>query len=139
VDANPLVRRDVFGLDTYMCRQPLHACGYNGTTRCFVDVPGNPFFHQWLCVVEQNGNLTCGGQDRAGNPFSSPGKPSNDSYPFNRPDFCQRQDDRECFDSCVKRKLLDPTRPRYGIPFGVDCQEWSDDVVTQCKRECSGR
>ena len=136
---SPTRRSDVYGLSTYMCMQPLHACGNTGQQRCFFDIPGNPFYHQFLCVIEPNGNTTCGGQDRTGNPFSSAGKPSEDYYPFNRPDLCEKRDDRECVDNCVQRRLRNPERPRYGIPFGTDCQEWSDDVLIKCQNECKSK
>jgi RHS repeat-associated protein len=138
-DGAPLGKKDAHGLATYMCRKPLHACGNTGNERCFADIPGNPFYHQYLCVIEPNGNVTCGGQDRAGNPFSSAGKPSEDYYPFNRPDMCRNEDPRECVDKCVQRRVRSPERPRYGIPFGTDCQEWSDDVLLQCRNECKNQ
>ncbi len=139
VDNSPTSKKDALGLATYMCRQPLHACSSTGNQRCFADIPGNPFYHQYLCVIEPNGNVTCGGQDRTGNPFSSPGKPSEDHYPFNRPNMCENKDPRDCVDKCVQRRIRSPERPRYGIPLGTDCQEWSDDVLLQCQSECKGK
>ena len=137
VAASPISRMDPTGLAAYVCMQPLHACGNTGSRRCFFDFPGNPFYHQYLCVIQPNGNITCGGQDRSGGFLSSPGKPSQDSFPYNRQDMCEKRDDRPCVDNCVKRKLLNPERPRYGIPFGTDCQEWSDDALRQCQKECT--
>ena len=139
VDGSAIGHKDPFGLATYMCRQPLDACANPGRQRCFADIPGNPFYHQYLCVIQPNGNITCGGQDRSGNPFSSPGKPSEDYFPYNRKDLCEKKDDRQCVDNCIQRRVLSSVRPRYGIPFGTDCQEWSDDALLQCQTECKSK
>lgn len=134
---DPINRVDPLGLRTYMCRQPLHTFGGQGV-RSGPDIFGNPLYHQFLCVIEPDGTITCGGQDRSGGLFS-PGKPSQDSWPSNYTDACDSADDRSCVDECVKNRILDPSRPYYGIPFGTDCQEWSSDVLESCQAECRGK
>jgi len=101
-------------------------------TRSGPDIWGNPFYHQYSCVIDANGQITCGGQDRTGGAISSPGKPSNDKYD---PNSCQPTYDNKCFDDCLKDEWKKP-RPRYGIPFGMDCQDYDDDVNSRCRKKC---
>jgi hypothetical protein len=43
-------------------------------------------------------------------------------------------------DRCVIRIASNTKRPWYAIgPLGTDCQEWADDVLLQCQRECKGK
>jgi RHS repeat-associated protein len=136
-NANPLIFTDPMGLATYMCVRPLHALGGAGE-RSGPDIPGNPLYHQFLCVRDSSGKVTCGGQDRTGSAFfpGSPGKPSDDSWNQS----CDKEDNRKCVDDCVVRMVNNPQRPWYAIgPQGTDCQEWSDRVVRQCKKECKGK
>jgi RHS repeat-associated protein len=131
VGANPLSWTDPAGLKAFQCRKPLDALGGTGT-RSGPDLWGNPAYHQYSCVVDANGQVTCGGQDRTGGGLSSPGKPSNDKYDAQR---CEPTFDNECFDDCLKEEWKKP-RPRYGIPFGTDCQEYDDDVNSRCRKKC---
>lgn len=137
---NPFRYTDPDGLKTYKCTKPLDALGGSGK-RSGPDIWGNPAYHQYSCVVDKDGKVTCGGQDRAGDglslPFSpyqgSPGKLSNDHLD---PERCeQSQPDNNCFEKCLIDEWAKP-RPRYGIPYGTDCQEYDDDVNQKCAKQC---
>ena len=78
VEGNPLAATDPFGLQTFMCTKPLHALGGTGL-RSGPDIPGNLLYHQFICVPDGKGGMSCGGQDRQKGPFG-PGKPSKDDY-----------------------------------------------------------
>ncbi len=139
---NPVGVSDSFGLDTYMCVKPLHAFSFLGpdsTARTGPDIPGNPLFHQYLCVVTANGITQCGGQDtKTGLPFG-PGKPSNDFLPYNRMDLCEKkQSDDPCLEQCILRTVGSPNRPYYSVinVGGTNCQKWSSDVLSKCRDEC---
>ncbi len=135
-DGSPTTRTDPLGLKTFMCTMPLHALGGEGA-RSGWDVPGNPLYHQYLCINDGKGGYTCGGQDQRGqkwyDPITGPGKPSDDKYD---PQTCeQKEPDNNCIEQCLLKKFAGP-RPRYGIPFGTDCQEWSDDALKDCQKQC---
>ena len=140
VRQNPVVSTDPYGLATYMCTAPLHALGGSGA-RSGPDIPGNLLYHQYLCVFDENGNLTCGGQDRSGGPFS-PGKPSVDTF---RKDSCEAVDKRSCVDRCVQAEITNPDRPYYALVGGgwrsnmMNCQQFADGVLYDCQRRCAGR
>ena len=135
-DGSPTMKTDPLGLATFMCTKPLHALGGEGS-RSGPDIWGNPLYHQYLCINDGKGGYTCGGQDQRGqkwyDPISGPGKPSNDKYD---PQTCeQKEPDNNCIEQCLVKKFAGP-RPRYGIPFGTDCQEWSDDALKDCQKQC---
>jgi RHS repeat-associated protein len=131
VDSDPVNGTDPFGLESYTCRTPLHAFGGTGT-RSGPDVRGNPFYHQYSCVV-RDGNAQCGGQDRTGSAAGSPGKASDDR--FNKDNCKQTRPDDDCYEQCLTGEWAKP-RPWYGIPFGTDCQEYDDDVNARCRKQC---
>lgn len=131
VGGKPLSWSDPSGLTAYQCRKPLDSLGGTGT-RTGPDFSANPFYHQYSCVIDPDGQVTCGGQDRTGDAWSSPGKPSKDSYD---PERCMRSQDNKCFDDCLIKEWQKP-RPRFGIPFGMDCQDYDDDVNSRCRKEC---
>ncbi|MEK6777632.1 MAG: RHS repeat-associated core domain-containing protein, partial [bacterium] len=128
----PVLYSDPSGLITYQCRKPIDPVGGKGK-RSGPDIPGNPLYHQYSCVIDSAGNITCGGQDRTGSGAGSAGKASNDTYNSDR---CEKvQDDNQCFEQCLKDEWL-TKRPWYGIPFGTDCQEYDDDVNMSCRKKC---
>lgn len=87
------------------------------------DVPGNPLFHQYLCV-ERNGVVTCGGQTSQGDRLYGPGAPSNDVFD---PANCEIIGNNQCIENCLLQRFNNP-RPDYGLVGpGTNCQEWSDD------------
>lgn len=136
---NPVNLSDPWGLKTWMCSAPLHALGGTGA-RTGLDIPGNPLYHQYLCVTNGRG-ISCGGQDRTGDgawyqPWSH-GTPSDDKF---NPKTCKdAEPDNKCMEQCVL-KLFAGGRPRYSIgPFGTDCQEWADDAIKECRQLCKNR
>jgi RHS repeat-associated protein len=133
VDGNPLSYTDPFGLETYACTKPLHALGQFGQ---WVYNPSmNDLFHEFLCV-KIGDKIVCGGQDRSGGPYS-PGKQSDDT--FNK-DQCKQRNPPCNVDDCVKKAVIDTTRPFYGlIGPGTNCQEWAEDVYARCVRQCQGK
>ena len=135
-DGSPTTKTDPLGLATHMCTKPLHALGGEGA-RSGWDARGNPLYHQYLCISDGKGGYTFGGQDQRGkkwyDPLNGPGKPSDDKYD---PQTCeQKEPDNNCIEQCLIKKFAGP-RPRYGIPFGTDCQEWSDDSLEDCQKQC---
>lgn len=144
VEGNPMSFSDPLGLKTFMCTKPLHGLGDPWGPRMYPESRWNPspFYHQFLCVKNASGKVTCGSQDRTGSAFvpGSPGKPSEDSWPTDGNGSCKPEDDRDCVDQCVVKAVSDPKRPWYAIgPQGTDCQEWSDQVLKQCQKQCSAR
>lgn len=144
VGGNPVSYSDPLGLKTFLCTKPLHGLGERWGPRMYPESRWNPspIYHQFLCVKDATGKVTCGGQDRSGSAFvpGSPGKPSDDSWPTEGDGSCEPKDDRDCVDQCVKEAMKDPKRPWYAIgPLGTDCQEWSDEVIKQCQKQCSAK
>ena len=96
------------------------------------DIWGNPFYHQYSCVINSQG-ITCGGQDREGGFLGSRGAPSQDTY---EPKQCDEvKDSTLCFEQC----LLDAwkeSRPWYGFPSGVDCKDYDNDLHDRCRKQC---
>ena len=140
VGGNPLTFSDPFGLKTYSCRKPLDALGGTGT-RSGPDISGNPFYHQYSCIVKKNGVMQCGGQSYSpsgplGNfgGMGAPGVPSEDTFNANSCELSQPDD--PCFPKCLEKEWKKP-RPWYGIPFGMDCQEYDVFVNTRCQKECN--
>lgn len=134
---SPLIYDDVFGLQTYMCTQPLHALGGTGL-RSGPDIWGNPFYHKYICVPGGNGGMVCGGQDRAGGAFS-PGTPSKDTFKENSCTVVEPANN--CIETCLRDTIQDPQRPRYwlfggGRNGGQNCQQWADTNFEKCRRQC---
>lgn len=143
---DPVNATDPSGLDTFMCTKPLHALVQRGWD---VYNPSwyNWFYHQFLCVTDEKGNVVCGGQDRVGDDGLGtlirkgvPGKPSHDSWPTSGNGSCQNVSSGKCVDACVERKMVSPKRPWYAIgPKGIDCQDWADAALAECQKECKGK
>ena len=134
VGNNPLNAVDALGLRTFRCRAPLHALGGTGQ-RSGPDIPGNPLYHEYLCVYN-SGSAACVGQDRAGGPWS-PGQPSRD--PFNTDRCTQIEPDNACIENCILSAGNSP-RPRYGLCGpGTNCQEWVSDTLSSCREQCRCR
>jgi RHS repeat-associated protein len=136
--ATPLRETDPMGLATYRCKTPLHAVedkfGKNWAKRA--KDWGAHLYHQYSCIVWPDGTVRCGGQDREGSAWRSPGKKSGDDYDGGS---CKesRPDDK-CYEDCLQNEW-DKPRPMYGIPFGTDCQEYDDNVNDTCRKKCGGK
>ena len=96
-----------------------------------------PLFHQYLCA-----NGACGGQEPIGNPFSSPGRDSNDPAPGSTGVSCQKgpEDNKSCMDKCIASSI-GGSRPNYSVinVGGSNCQKWANDTVSQCAAQCGGK
>lgn len=83
-----------------------------------------------------NGTSICGGQGPSGSAFNSAGKATTPATDYYHSNACTKtQDDNQCFEQCLQDEWKKP-RPRYGIPFGTDCQEYDDDVNARCRKKC---
>jgi RHS repeat-associated protein len=133
---NPVNFTDPFGLDAFVCRRPLSGSGpWSASSNQTVSgppIPFNPLYHEWICVV-RNGKVSCGGQTPSGSGLGSPGMRSDDKYDEKQ---CTQIRSGSCYDQCLERKVNDPERPWYGLPFGTDCQEWTGNTLRDCFNEC---
>ena len=143
-DGNPISEIDPLGLTTYMCTKPLHALGEKWGPRLYPesDLNPSPFYHQFICVPDGKGGMTCGGQDRAGGPFS-PGKPSSDSLESGT---CNPVDEKQCVEQCLLKEIENPQRPTYALIGGggrnagaQNCQQWANQKLNQCQQECKAK
>lgn len=131
VQNNPVNYSDLFGLEVYKCRKPLDFLGGRGE-RSGLDLPGNPLFHQYLCV-QRNGVITCGGQGSQGDRLYGPGAPSNDVFNASN---CKVISNSQCVENCLLMRFNN-RRPYYGLVGpGTNCQEWSNDQVQKCLDIC---
>jgi RHS repeat-associated protein len=135
VEGNPLSYTDPLGLKTLQCTKPLNALkdkfgsGFSQFAHDYVPAA----YHQYSSVVDKNGKETCGGQDHEGSPWRGPGKPSEDSSGVGQ---CKEiEPDNNCFEQCLITEWAKP-RPTYGIPIGIDCQDYDNDVIKRCRKQC---
>ena len=143
-EGQPTSLIDPLGLTTYMCTQPLHGLGDKWGPRLYPESRFNPspFFHQYVCVPDEKGGMSCGGQDRAEKPFG-PGKPSTDTY---KPESCKPVDEKQCVEQCLLTEINNPNRPTYALFGGggrnagaQNCQQWADQKVQQCQQQCKAK
>jgi RHS repeat-associated protein len=136
VGGMPVRYSDPTGLESYRCRRPLGQLpGKN--KRSGPDIWGNPFYHQYSCTRDpKTKKLVCGGQGFSNSWWSSPGEPTTSETDYYDSEACEKtQDDNPCFEKC----LIDEwgkKRPKYGLPFGMDCQEYDESVNTTCREKC---
>lgn len=130
-DGDPINWSDPFGLKTMQCTKPLNALGPKWGPVGYKYGP--MLYHQYSCVTDKNGKITCGGQDRGEN---GEGKPSKDIPNPDGGQCKETQPDNNCFERCLIKEWAKP-RPKYGIPFGTDCQEYDDDVNAFCRKQCN--
>jgi hypothetical protein len=67
------------------------------------------------------------------------GRPStiDDGDYYNSQSCVKIEDENNCIETCIANQLKKPIRPTYGIgPSGTDCQEYTDDVVDKCQKQC---
>jgi len=77
---------------------------------------------------DANGQATCGGKDRTGSAWGSPGKPSNDKLILS-----VRADARQqVFDDCLEDEWKN--RDRNTESRLHDCQDYDDDVNSRCRK-----
>ena len=137
VNGSPVNSIDPKGLKTYRCTKPLNALKekFGDKTAKYAQEYAPAAYHQYSCVVDKKtGKTECGGQDHKGSPLYGDGKPSEDT--MGAGDCEETEPDNSCFESCLKDEWAKP-RPKYGIPFGTDCQEYDEDVNKSCQKKCN--
>ncbi|HXO41686.1 MAG TPA: RHS repeat-associated core domain-containing protein, partial [Thermoanaerobaculia bacterium] len=143
--SDPVNLTDPNGLDTFDCTINLNS-GRNP------DLDGHcplGLCHEYLCVIDEHSNVTCGGLGPAGGGgsgqtgqewFSRPVPGGNDSRSFNRK-HCPLVNRNKCVDKCVKGLLDDHSgRPDYQMfnwYGGRNCWSWAQDVLAACMMRCN--
>jgi RHS repeat-associated protein len=117
VGGNPLRWADPFGLAVQICTKFWHP-------------------HTFICV-----DGYCSGKYPSGNPFASPGDVRDDS--LNKPsascsDVPNNKCDQNSFEQCVAKRLSNrgPSGDRYNY-MTTNCGQWAEDVIQQCRNECT--
>ena len=127
---NPVNYTDPLGLDTYMCKKPLDASGSIGPY-IGPNTPGSPFYHQYICVVNENGPQ-CVGQSSVGGKAYGEGTPSTDYFTSSG---CEKVSTNKCIEACILN--TGSNRPTYGVVGpGTNCQEWATDTFNKCVSQC---
>ncbi|MBI4653852.1 MAG: RHS repeat-associated core domain-containing protein [Nitrospirae bacterium] len=127
---NPVNHTDPLGLDTYMCKKPLDLFGGTGT-KSGPDVTGNPLYHQYICVVNEQGTK-CVGQSSAGGKLYGEGAKSRDTFVSSG---CEKVATNKCIEACILN--TGSNRPTYGLVGpGTNCQEWATDTFNKCVSQC---
>ncbi|MDM0037171.1 RHS repeat-associated core domain-containing protein [Variovorax sp. J22P271] len=140
-DGNPTKNIDPRGLMTFMCTQPLHALGTVGE---WVYAPkSNPLHHKFIAIIQPNGSVVTGGQDRVGKPWSE-GKPSEGDGTHGNQQCEKVEEDNQCLEQCLLPKMFSTTRPKYALIPGTfnggeNCQSWADQTVEECRKVCNTR
>jgi RHS repeat-associated protein len=133
---NPVRWADPLGLETYKCTKPLDVLGDKWGPRFYPESWYNPspLYHQYICIKLKNGKYQCGGQRSADGDSFGPGAPSEDVWNSER---CEKiESDNDCIEQCITVKFGGP-RPYYGVAtIGTNCQEWADDAVKDCRKQC---
>lgn len=139
---DPINCSDPTGLDTYVCRKPLDkisgkdAPNVQQRSIWWLDYWPNPLFHEYLCVIDKKGKVTCGGQDQAQNQFNGPGSPDPNAKFGPR---CELESESNCIDNCIKNAINNPERPWFdwlNRKGGVNCQRWAETQLEMCKAAC---
>ena len=138
VNGNPVSNIDPLGLENYLCSRPLDG---------FHDVSVGPLFHQFLCTLDANGKVNCGGlgpRDGSNGMFGGPGVIEPEASV--RPEQCEKvRDPDQCFEKCINDSLTSPG-PNYDVRAGrswlfprsntQQCQVYAKSVVDKCAAQC---
>lgn len=131
VGANPISIKDPLGLDNPGMGP------YGSWSSQSVSVCSRIWHpHTFICV---GGN--CSGKYPSGNPFYSPGEIRDDS-PNKTSASCSAVPpggcDQDIFVRCVANRIGNrgPTGNYYTYMVG-NCGDWSEEVITQCRNECT--
>lgn len=140
VENNPVNYVDPLGLEPiYSCKRPLG--GKPGEkTPPLVN-------HQYNCVTLSDGTKKCDSSSPSLGWWpilAIPGKPSDPNKDYYDSKACEKKadDKNNCIRDCLLKTWAKP-RPRYDIGpdlviiGGTDCQEYSDDTLKDCTKQCS--
>ncbi len=135
VQGGPVNWSDPEGLKVWKCKRPIGG------------KPGEkypPFYnHRYNCISMPDGTEKCDSSSaRPGWPKregQGPGVPSDPSDDYYDKGACKEIDDDKdrCIEDCLENTWTKP-RPFYDIGGGgTDCQEYSSDTFSDCKKRCS--
>ena len=133
---------DIYRTPAYLCKRPLGGESDGNNLKTGPDVPGNPFYHAYLCARDpRSGNMVCGGQtldesDPEASYWSGAGAPSDDKFNAGN---CDEFANNLCVSQCVADEVKRPARPDYSIvnfPPSINCQMWAKAVRTACMIKC---
>ncbi len=143
---DPINFADPSGLKVFKCSRPLEGFGSPDGQGWW------PATHEWACVTLPDGSVRCESQYPSDDPYSSPGRPDNPKNdqldPFSpanceqvpEGDSCNTPEDDVgfCVEECIVREWNQP-RPNFSLFgwWGVNCQEYTNDMLEKCTQECS--
>ncbi len=147
-DNDPANLRDPSGKTVYDCTAPLAGFGPIFGPIAYYTLPfaGVPAYHNFLCVKIGN-EIVCGGLTPGGDPWGSPGIPSNDTA-GERGGGCAPIPSNDCIEQCVLKAIRNPDRPDYDWADGwrplhkkkgENCQKWVSDTTSNCVKQCGGK
>ena len=148
IQADPLGLVDGASVYNYVRNNPENAVDPKGLTGWYCQRPlggkpgkkGPPLFnHQYLCVTNPDGTISCGSVTTDGGFLNSKARMTTPKEDYYHPESCEITDDDvdQCYEACVADAFRrGPTRD-YGIgPFGDDCQEYASKTRDRCERKC---
>ena len=131
VGGNPIAIKDPLGLDNpgmgpYSSPQTVSICSKIWHPHTFICVDGN-----------------CSGKYPSGNPFFSPGEIRDNSQDKSSASCSAVPSggcDQDVFAQCVAKRIGNrgASGDNYNYMVG-NCGDWSEDVITQCRRECKAK
>jgi len=135
VGGNPISVRDPLGLDN----PGMGPYGPSRSSPQGVSICSKIWHpHTFMCAGDN-----CSGKYPSGNPFYSPGEIRDDSPNKSSascsvvpPGAC----DQDVFAKCVADRIgsRGPSGEYYNYMVG-NCGDWSEDVITQCRRQCTAK
>lgn len=138
VGSSPIVYSDPLGLKVWSCKSPM---GCNPGEQ----ISRNSFwYHECLSVTNQDGSISCNSTTAAGDGasdfFRSDGRATSERKDYYHQDSCTivDGDDSRCAEICIL-STWSHSRPRYSLlgPHGMNCQDYSRELLSRCQRECS--
>jgi len=146
VGGDPVNSLDPEGLATYLCRRPIKEGYMKGIS---TSDWWNPFHHEYVCVTDERGRVTCGGFTNGKQPgssggalpnwFGNPGRPSGEkqSREGQKGSVCTKvHEDDSCVEKCVRKQLAKSDRPPWVIGL-EDCQSYARRTISNCIQACN--
>lgn len=118
---NPLKFTDPTGLAS-KCHRPLS----------FLPIEVGQAHHEYVCVTNKDGTVTCGGLGPNGFPLVSPGV----IEPDDPNETCVNVDigPQGCMDACLAQVLKE--KPPIYLIKGSNCQDFAQNAVAKCTDQC---